>query len=131
MNDFPIFRSDLRKKSLGEKSVLRLCVFYIAAIQAPIEEIMAACMIHEEQSPKVLARNCIWKNEASQAQIQAIHGSLELTHTHPYTTFSFVVLHSRAAQSSRNGVRPVNLRPTEVLFVFMYLSLSSLLNKVW
>lgn len=130
MNDFPIFRSDLRKKSLGEKSVLRLCMFRIAAIQAPIEEIMAACMIHEEQSLKVLARNCIWKNEASQARIQATQGSLELTHTPPYTTFSFMVLHSWAAQSSRNGVRPVNLRPTKVLFVFVDLSLSSLLNKV-
>lgn len=29
-------------------------------MQVPIEEIVATCMIHEEQLLKLLARNCIW-----------------------------------------------------------------------
>lgn len=89
MNYFPIFRSDLnrKKKSLGEKSVFRLCTFHITVIQAPIEEIVATCMIHEKHLFKLLARNCIWKkNEANAATILSVQGILEPTPPH---TFSF------------------------------------------
>lgn len=126
MNDVPIFRRGLRKRSRGEKSVFRLCTFYITIIPAPIEEIMAVCLIHEEQLLKLLARNCIWKMKPTRHKSSQFSASWTDTQS-----LTHIFLHDFTFPSGSIFWKWCQMwiwGQPNFFFLCMYVSLSSLLN---